>query len=195
MKRVMNLNLYEYRFEAILNVLKPYKLKKIIDFGCGDGKLIQYLYKNGIFETLACVEISKKRIKKLVNIFSENNIVTIFEQSFLEYNESFKGYDGAILSEVIEHLTEKEIHTILNLILNSYSPKLLIITTPNKTFNENLKILHNGLRHSSHIFELSVDDAEKFVQHLKIKYPQYNILRRYCDPQKATHLIIIEKKE
>ena len=188
------MTLYEHRINKILSVLNTFKAKKIIDFGCGNGKLVQHLSESGKFECFACVEISKKRVAKLKRMFSSNNTISVFEQSFFEYNSHFCKYDCAILSEVIEHLNEKELSILFDLILNQYSPKLLIITTPNRTYNEKLLILHNGLRHASHIFELSVDDLKIFLQKLKDQYPRYAFFEDFCDPDQATHLIVIEKR-
>ena len=181
--------------EKIFTVLKNSSVKRIIDYGCGNGKLVQLLLEKNIFDCFACVENSKKRINKLIKTFSGNTIVNIYEQSFFDYNSSFKEYDGAILSEVIEHLTEDQIESLLELILNRYKPHVLIITTPNRSYNEKLDTLCNGFRHSSHLFEFSSEEANAFVSELQIHYPQYNVFREYCDPEEASHIIIIEKRK
>lgn len=189
------MTLYECRINKIFDLLKYYNAKRIIDFGCGDGKLVRYLNQSNAFKELACVEISKKQITKLIKNFGGNNKIKIFDQSFFEYNELFKKYDATILSEVIEHLTNSEIDTLLNLILNTYCPQILIITTPNKSFNINLPTLHNGLRHSSHLFEFTIEDVEGFLEQIQGKFPLYTAYRGYCDKNQSTHFIIIEKRK
>lgn len=190
------MTLYNYRNNAILSLLKSKGIKSVVDFGCGDGKLLKFLLENCNFDYIAGIEISDKRIRKIQNKFaSSRKIQHIFHQSFFEYIPSFEQIDAIILSEIIEHLTNDDLTILFDLILNRYIPRILIITTPNRSYNVNFKILYNGLRHSSHLFELSDEDVAIFSNRMRCLYPRYCVSYNYCDPHEATHLIVLERGE
>lgn len=190
------MTLYNYRNNTILSLLKSKGIKSVVDFGCGDGKLLNILLEDGSFDYIAGIEISDKRIRKIKNKFvSSRKMQHIFHQSFFEYIPSFEQIDAIILSEVIEHLTYDELTILFDLILNRYFPRIVIITTPNRSYNINFKILYNGYRHASHLFELSDEDVAIFSNCISCLYPKYCVSCNYCDPDKATHLIILERGE
>lgn len=188
------MTLYNYRNNTILSLLKSKGIKSVADFGCGDGKLLNILLEDSSFNYIAGIEISDKRIRKIQNKFvSIRKMQHIFHQSFFEYIPSFEQIDAIILSEVIEHLTNDQLMNLFDLILNQYIPRILIITTPNRSYNINFKVLYNGFRHASHLFELSDEDVAMFSNHISCLYPKYCVSCNYCDPNEATHLIVLER--
>ncbi len=186
------MTLYEMRNTTIAKILNLKLITSVLDLGCGDGRLIKLLYNNNIFDNISGVDISSNKIKRLKNIYTDDSRVTFYEQSFFEYNNEFKKYDAIILSEVIEHLDKEDVFKLLNLIFKVYVPKILIITTPNRSYNYHYEILHNGLRHASHIFELSDQDVVLFTENIRKKYNNYKVKHGYCDNNHASHLIISE---
>lgn len=145
-----------------------------------------------MFENISGVDKSSNKIKRLRKMYAEDSRVTFYEQSFFECNTEFEKYDAIILSEVIEHLNKKDVFMLLDLVLKVYIPKILIITTPNRSYNYHYEILHNGLRHASHIFELSDQEVVLFIESLKNKYNNYSFKHSYCDNNHASHLMVSE---
>ena len=162
--------------------------------GCGDGKLLFFLANQMPPCELIGIDKSEKAIRKAKKLNTENG-VCFYHQSFFVYNPIFADAVIIILSEVIEHLQKEEIQSLLFLVLEKYKPRLLLITTPNKSYNTNYDVLVNGLRHSSHIFELSDRDVINFTEELKHKFSCYTIRAKYCDKLGASHLIIAERNQ
>ncbi|GAA5902363.1 uncharacterized protein JCM6883_001381 [Sporobolomyces salmoneus] len=51
------------------------------------------------------------------------------------FNESLEDCEALVLTEIIEHMTASALTRLPNLLFNVYSPRLIIITTPNHCFN------------------------------------------------------------
>jgi 2-polyprenyl-3-methyl-5-hydroxy-6-metoxy-1,4-benzoquinol methylase len=182
------------RIIAISSILEEFRAKRIADFGCGDGKLVNYLCKNSSYKQIFCVDLSSKKIAKIYKKYFESNVVTCINQSFFDYNKVFNNLDAIILSEVIEHFDMEKVFVLLNLILSNYKPKILIITTPNRSYNKELKTLNNGLRHSSHVFELTEEELTDFIFRINQIYIDYYISSGFFNDCKASHIIVLEKR-
>ncbi|GAA5841001.1 hypothetical protein JCM3766R1_006635 [Sporobolomyces carnicolor] len=51
------------------------------------------------------------------------------------FNESVEDCEAIVLTEVIEHMTPAALSKLPNLLFNVYSPRLVVVTTPNHSFN------------------------------------------------------------
>jgi ubiquinone/menaquinone biosynthesis C-methylase UbiE len=77
---------------------------QIIDVGCGDGRLIFALYKNGFFKAegkIVAVDISEDRIKRLKECFSS---VQAIKSDALNVKLPSDSFDFVICSQLIEHV-------------------------------------------------------------------------------------------
>lgn len=187
------LTLYQERIFAIVRLLIKNNIDSVLDCGCGDGKLLKELANSNHFKMLAGVDCSLKRVLKAKKNNKGNNVI-FFNQSFFETIPEFKKYDAIVASEIIEHFSSDELEAFFRISLCDLLVKLLIITTPNKSYNYHYDILYDGLRHSSHKFEMDEEDILKFTKFMKEKFPQYNIVCGFCDSNHASHLIIFERR-
>ena len=69
-----------------------------------------------------------------------------------------RGIDAAVLLEVVEHLDPQPLQRLGPTVLGALRPRLLIVSTPNRTYNDVLHtlgsaLLANRLRNSDHRFE------------------------------------------
>lgn len=153
------IRLNELRYEKIINYVNKLKHKaSIIDFGSGEGKLAVRLgFVKGVQEILA-VEPSEgetlKAMDRFEKIKEKDNFVqpTPVMSSLFYYDERLKNKDIIILCEVIEHIDEHRLPKVMKTILEDYQPKSIIITTPNKEYNQ-IYELGEGYRHPDHRFE------------------------------------------
>jgi 3' terminal RNA ribose 2'-O-methyltransferase Hen1 len=76
-------------------------------------------------------------------------------QGSLTYKDArFAGYDAACVIEVIEHLDPPRLAAFVRVLFEFAKPPTVVLTTPNKEYNENYGFLHkDGLRHGDHRFE------------------------------------------
>jgi hypothetical protein len=71
--------------------------------------------------------------------------------------------DGAMLAvEVIEHMPYEDAKRLMVGSINFFSPRRVVITTPNANFNQHYAI--DGFRHDDHHFELTLDEFKAFVR-------------------------------
>lgn len=115
--------LQKKRFVAIQKFLKKIKYQRILDYGCGDGKLIKFLKKNVKYTGL---DINRELII--------NNKKRYPKANFLNKLGN-KKFDVIVLSAVIEHAPDplKLLRSLKKNLNNKQS--IIIITTPNKYFD------------------------------------------------------------
>ena len=138
------------------------QINKILDLGCGEGKLITYLLslELGLSQIFGIdidgnsLEIAKNHIENIIKYWKIDDRkmalynkkkstkcinIDIFKENLLTKNEYFKqifhNIDLITFIEVIEHLPLNDAENCFDIILGYYKPKKLIVTTPNKDYN------------------------------------------------------------
>jgi len=100
----------------------------------------------------------------------------LFNNDILEKNEIIKQkiienkVEMVILIEVIEHLQFPEVDKIFEVLLEFYSVKYVLITTPNKEYNVNYGLKDHELRHFDHKFEWNRKQFEEVCLFYSLKY-------------------------
>lgn len=150
--------LNELRYEKIAETAETLHPKTVVDFGSGEGKLAVKLgFVSGVREVLA-VEPSEVEIIKAKKRFEKAKGQEAFVEpetlwgSLFYYDERLKDKDLMILCEVIEHIDEMRLPKVFDTLLHLYSPKSLIVTTPNREYNE-IYDMAEHFRHDDHRFE------------------------------------------
>ncbi|TDL78499.1 3' terminal RNA ribose 2'-O-methyltransferase Hen1 [Peribacillus frigoritolerans] len=157
-EKIEKVRLNDLRYEKIIDFVNQMKPRSIVDFGSGEGKLsVRLGFADGVKEIMA-VEPSQSATLKAIERFDkvknkEKFVVpeTIWGSLFY-YDERLKGKDVMILCEVIEHIDEFRLPKVLDTILHDYQPNALIITTPNREYNE-IYDMEDHFRHNDHRFE------------------------------------------
>ena len=155
------ISLNQQRLELVGQTLAEYQVKRVIDLGCGEGKLLKQLLKNKTIEKITGVdvsyrslEIAKKRLKLDDLPFHQQDKIELIQGSLTYRDKRFNGYDGATLIEVVEHLDPNRLAALKRVVFEFARPKLVVVTTPNVEYNVLFKLLpNNKLRHRDHRFE------------------------------------------
>ena len=107
---------------------------------------------------------SRAHRKRLENVTAEQLTVDeLFDKYPLEEN------DEIIVAEVIEHMPKKEaslfVQSILRRAFNDPNIKIgrIIISTPNKNFNENWNFDEDQMRHDDHDWEPTPEEFASFI--------------------------------
>lgn len=117
---------FKAKYEIVLSLLKKYGLDKnnrsnIIDFGCGCGRMLQFLSEYGTTEG---VDFSDKAI-----LYCKKNFDGALAKADLETYSSDKKYDYGVALDVLEH-TRNDLRTLIN-IRNAISQNgICVFTVP-----------------------------------------------------------------
>ncbi|WP_342554521.1 3' terminal RNA ribose 2'-O-methyltransferase Hen1 [Paenibacillus sp. FSL R7-0652] len=162
------LRLNELRYRAITDMVTSLPDRaRIVDMGAGEGKLSARLsYIPGV-ETILAVEPSGQsrlramdRFAKLQDRAGVQAVPELMLGSLFYFDERMQHQDVMILCEVIEHIDAYRLDGIMDTILNEYQPKVLLVTTPNKEYNEVYSMEREQLRHHDHRFEWTREELD-----------------------------------
>lgn len=157
-EKLNKVRLNELRYEKIAATVSQMNPKSIVDFGSGEGKLSELLgFIEGVQKVLA-VEPSQSATLKALRRFDKVKdrdkfvVPETLWGSLFYYDERLKNRDVIVLCEVIEHIDESRLPKVMDTLLDDYQPGALVITTPNRDYNEVYE-MEDTLRHNDHRFE------------------------------------------
>lgn len=172
---------YRQRYNLVEKIVHEYGAKKVIDFGCSEGKLISKLKKVECIEELVGIDIDQdtlefNRIKAkpfaadYLDPRSNPLTVSFYQGSIALCDERFVNFDVIACVEIIEHLYPPVLKALPGVVFGHLLPKVVVVTTPNSEFNVLFPGL-KGFRHYDHKFEWtraefqtwSVEVAAKFA--------------------------------
>ncbi|MET8244116.1 3' terminal RNA ribose 2'-O-methyltransferase Hen1 [Streptomyces sp. NPDC005202] len=149
------------RQDAIVAALAESGAARVLDLGCGQGQLVQALLKDPRFTEIVGVDVSvraltiaSRRLK--LDRMGERQAarVKLFQSSLVYTDNRLKGYDAAVLSEVIEHLDLPRLPALEYAVFGAARPRTVLVTTPNVEYNVRWETLPAGhVRHGDHRFE------------------------------------------
>ncbi|WP_167152768.1 3' terminal RNA ribose 2'-O-methyltransferase Hen1 [Streptomyces sp. MBT27] len=151
------------RRAAILATLEAAGASRVLDLGCGQGQLVQELLKNARFTEVVGVDVSMRALTVAARRLRTDRMterqaerLTLMQGSLAYTDKRLKGYDAAVLSEVIEHLDLPRLPALEYAVFGSARPRTVIVTTPNVEYNVRWETLPAGhVRHGDHRFEWS----------------------------------------
>lgn len=157
----MSIGLHEQRLGTVLSILKNRNVSKVLDLGCGEGKLLQKLLDDNSFTNITGMDVSYRsleRAKRRLRIDRlpemKRNRINLIHGSLMYRDNRLQGYDAAVLAEVIEHLDPARLSALEVSIFKYAKPSLVLVTTPNAEYNIHFSDLRGGkFRHSDHRFE------------------------------------------
>ena len=150
----VNFSLHRKRHEIIGEIVRKYTPKLIVDAGCGSGQLVDFLPEEIDYLGFD-VELRKSKLRKRKNAkYYETNVLF----PYLNYDRE---NSLLILSEVIEHLDERERTMLYRNVNLFYQPDVVIITTPNYEYNANYGL--TGFRHPDHKIEFTSDSINEVI--------------------------------
>ncbi|PTH89456.1 3' terminal RNA ribose 2'-O-methyltransferase Hen1 [Streptomyces sp. A244] len=149
------------RREAIVTALRQSGAARVLDLGCGQGQLVQTLLKDPAFTEIVGVDVSmraltiaSRRLKLDRMGERQASRVQLFQGSLAYTDVRLKGYDAAVLSEVVEHLDLPRLPALEYAVFGSARPRTVLVTTPNVEYNVRWESLPAGhVRHGDHRFE------------------------------------------
>ena len=186
------LRLHDRRLDTVAETLKNLGAKRVLDLGCGEGKLIGRLVKDKQFEEIVGVEVSsislQRASERLEMLPGRARDKVKLVQGALVYRDArLKGYDAAALVEVIEHI---ELHRLAHMeraVFGDANPRAVIVTTPNADYNALFPTLSAGqFRHADHRFEWTRAEFATWCAQVAATY-SYQVRTEPLGDVDATH--------
>jgi 3' terminal RNA ribose 2'-O-methyltransferase Hen1 len=155
------LRLNEKRLGAVISVLKACGAKRVLDLGCGSGKLVQALMKDSEFAEIVGVDISHRALESAESRLKLERLaprqqerVRLFQTALTYRDKRLTGFDAAAVVEVIEHLDRPRLQSFERVVFEYARPGAVALTTPNREYNVRFDGLPAGsFRHRDHRFE------------------------------------------
>ncbi|MEU4146057.1 3' terminal RNA ribose 2'-O-methyltransferase Hen1 [Streptomyces parvulus] len=149
------------RREAILAALADHAATRVLDLGCGEGHLVRELLKEPRFTRITGVDVSVRALTIAARRLGLDRMgerqaarVNLLQGSLAYTDKRLKGYDAAVLSEVIEHLDLPRLPALEYAVFGAARPGTVVVTTPNVEYNVRWETLPAGhVRHRDHRFE------------------------------------------
>ncbi|MFH8559573.1 3' terminal RNA ribose 2'-O-methyltransferase Hen1 [Streptomyces sp. NPDC017988] len=160
------------RREAILAALTAAGAGRVLDLGCGQGQLVQALLKDARFTEIVGVDVSMRALTVAARRLKLESMgdrraerVTLLQGSLAYTDKRLKGYDAAVLSEVIEHLDVERLPALEYAVFGSARPRTVLVTTPNVEYNVRWEALPAGhARHGDHRFEWTREEFRAWAR-------------------------------
>ena len=158
--------LRDLRLTAVLGALRASGARRVLDLGCGDGRLLAGLLQDGQFEQIVGVDASTAALERaarrlrLAEMAPRQRARIGLLQGALTYSDRrLAGYDAAVLMEVIEHVDRDRLDALEQAVFGAAAPATVVVTTPNAEYNVRYPGLAPGARrHPDHRFEWGRDE-------------------------------------
>ncbi|HET8633997.1 MAG TPA: 3' terminal RNA ribose 2'-O-methyltransferase Hen1 [Gemmatimonadales bacterium] len=155
------LSLHQRRLELVAATLKDHGSRRVLDLGCGEGKLLRLLLHDPQFEAIVgmdvawrSLEVAAERLRLHRMPPKQRERIALLHGSLLYRDNRLAGFDAAAVVEVIEHLDAPRLAAFERTLFEFARPGLIVITTPNAEYNANWPSLPAGaFRHKDHRFE------------------------------------------
>lgn len=170
--------LHEQRLEAVTQSLLASGARRVLDLGCGEGRLLRMLLQHRQFEKIVGVDVSYRALEKakirlhldrLPEMQKER--IMLIHGALTYRDRRLEGYDAAAVVEVIEHLDPPRLSAFERALFEFARPSTIVLTTPNAEYNVKFEMLRAGaFRHKDHRFEWTRAEFERWASRVADRF-------------------------
>ena len=168
------LSLNQQRLQAVLAALQASGARRVLDLGCGDGRLLELLAAEKQFAEIAGMDVSTQaltRARRRLERLPRGERVAVFQGSLAYRDARLGGYDAAALVEVVEHLDPPRRVACERAVFEFARPGAVVVTTPNADYNTHWETLPAGqFRHPDHRFEWGRAEFAAWANEIGARY-------------------------
>jgi 3' terminal RNA ribose 2'-O-methyltransferase Hen1 len=177
-----SISLNEQRLGSVLAALKASGATRVLDLGCGEGRLLQALLKEKQFAEIIGMDVSHRALKIAHDRLHYDRLPPIQKErlhllhgSLIYRDQRLAGFDAAAVVEVIEHLDAPRLAAFERVLFECAKPKTIVITTPNREYNVKWETLPAGkFRHRDHRFEWTRVEFQDWANRVAARFG-YNV--------------------
>jgi len=166
------IRLWQQRMQAVVDVLRAAGARRVLDLGCGEGKLLRELLAEKAFQEIVGMDVSHRNLEVAAQRLKLERMPTrkrerlkLMHGSLLYRDQRLAGYDAATVVEVIEHLDPPRLAAFERVLFAWARPDTVVVTTPNAEYNVKFDTLPAGqFRHKDHRFEWTRDQFHQWSQ-------------------------------
>ena len=155
------IGLHDQRIAAVTAAVAGSGARRVLDLGCGSGKLMTALLRLPQLELVTGLDVSHHALQVAARRLHLDRLsprerarVDLLHGSLTYRDSRLAGYDAAVLMEVIEHLDPPRLGALERSVFGWARPGTVVVTTPNAEYNELFPGLAAGAtRHRDHRFE------------------------------------------
>ena len=154
-------SLNEQRLGAVMAAIRGSGAKRVLDLGCGEGKLLRELLKDRQFEEVLGMDVSIRSLENARDRLKLDRMpekqaarLKLIHGSLTYRDRRLEGFDAAAVVEVVEHLDPPRLSAFERAVFEFARPGTVVLTTPNREYNvtwENVGA--EKFRHPDHRFE------------------------------------------
>lgn len=164
-------SLHEQRLDAVMEVLRQVGAKRVLDLGCGEGRLLEKLLRETRFEHILGLDVSYRtleRAQKRLRLDAlpgfQKQRISLIHGALTYRDQRLEGYDAAAVVEVIEHLDQPRLTAFERVLFECARPSTVVLTTPNAEYNVKFETMPAGqLRHTDHRFEWTRQEFQNWA--------------------------------
>lgn len=158
-ERALSLN--ERRLDTVFETLQASGASRVLDLGCGEGRLLRRLLADQQFTEIVGMDVSGRaldlaetRLRLDQMAPKQRDRLRLLHGSLMYRDARLRGFDAAAVVEVIEHLDPPRLRAFELVLFESAHPAVIALTTPNAEYNVKWPSLPAGrFRHQDHRFE------------------------------------------
>lgn len=166
------------RIGAVLAVLEHHGVRTAADLGCGRGDLLAILAYDSRYTEVVGVDIDEETLKLASERLRLDWLprhrqaqVRVTHGSVLAPDPRLRGFDAAILMEMLEHLDPPDVRLAMEAVLGDARPRVVLVTMPNAEHTVRFPGLgQTGMRHPDHKFEWTRSEFATWVQDVASAY-------------------------
>jgi 3' terminal RNA ribose 2'-O-methyltransferase Hen1 len=172
------LSLNQQRLEAVTGAVRATGGGRVVDLGCGEGRLLQLLLSEpavsavtGVDVSIGALERAERRLRLDQMSERRRERVRLIQGALTYTDQRLQGFDVATVVEVVEHVDPERLEAFAQVLFGHAAPATVILTTPNREHNVTFEHLGaSGLRHGDHRFEWSRAELADWVAGIEEAY-------------------------
>ena len=155
------ISLNQQRMGSVLAALRQSGAKRVLDLGCGEGRLLALLLADNSFTEIVGIDVSPRVLEKAAQRLRLESLpprkrdrIKLLQGSLMYRDARLAGYDAAAVVEVVEHLDPPRLAAFERVLFEQAKPTTIVMTTPNREYNAKFETMPAvSFRHRDHRFE------------------------------------------